>query len=101
MGEYKIPYFYVLTSYLDIVDWPELMRDGYVMTNIDTVISAHAYHAASTLALLSSSVPLQTAANQLAKGISSHLFNGKMYLVSLYAIHLYAYFLVSKIYRWA
>lgn len=36
----------------DIVDWPSDTRDGYVMTNINTVVNAYAFASVSSLAEL-------------------------------------------------
>jgi hypothetical protein len=68
------------------------MRDNYVMTNVDTVINAHVYHAALILASLSevtnhtSEVPFfQNAAAQIYKNVNSKLVNSSgMYLVLMY-----------------
>jgi hypothetical protein len=83
------------------VDWPAIMRDNYVMTNVDTVINAHVYHAASILASLAQIVNhteeisyFQSAAEQIYQNVNSKLVNGSgMYHFPLFFSFLSFYFL--------
>ena len=78
------------------------MRDGYMMTNVDTVINAHVYHAASILASFAqltnhtSSVGLfSNAASQIYRNVNAKLINSSgMYHYVLYSIPYSPFFLL-------
>lgn len=69
-------------SWTDIVDWPQSLRDGYVFSDVNTVINAYNYRALRDLGSLAEAIgredearDFSSLAENVAAAINQHLFD--------------------------
>ncbi|MBE2316045.1 family 78 glycoside hydrolase catalytic domain [Solirubrobacter sp. CPCC 204708] len=78
----------------DLVDWPQGERDGYVFSNVNTVINAWSYKALADMAQIAAALDKtedaatwSAAATRLKAAINTHLFENGRYKDGLTASH--------------